>query len=122
MPPSCHILLIEDEPLVAVGIAMILEEAGATSIDMAATEREAIEMAHARRPDVIVSDVQLAQGGLGPAAVAAICERHGQVPTIYVTGNPDLCPSVLSRQERLAILSKPFRETELLRALARVQD
>ena len=55
----CHVLIIEDEALIALDIQDMLSTAGATTFSFAETEREAVDAARERRPDVIMSDVRL---------------------------------------------------------------
>jgi CheY-like chemotaxis protein len=62
----CHVLIIEDEPLVAMDLENVLIEAGATSFAFASTEAEAVEQACARLPRVMTSDVRLTSG-TGPS-------------------------------------------------------
>ena len=47
----CHVLIIEDEPLVALTIQDMLEDEGATSFDIAATQADAVAAALHHRPD-----------------------------------------------------------------------
>ena len=108
----CHVLIIEDDLLIALHLQTLLEENGATSVDIADTETKAIEAAAANPPAVITSDVSLASGS-GPAAVQAICEEHGVIPVIFVTGRPETCPPC-GPQARL--LEKPVDEVALARA------
>lgn len=105
----CHVLIIEDEPFIAMSIQAILEEEGATSFNFAVTEAEAISAALARRPKLITSDVKLVEG-TGPVAVARIHEQLGQLPVIFISATPAECqpcdpPGV--------VLSKPVRDVEL---------
>lgn len=86
----CHVLVIEDEWLLAEYISDIAGRAGGTSIDTAATEIEAVNAASARMPDIILSDVVLAEGN-GPHAVQTIFARFGEVPVIFITGTPADC-------------------------------
>lgn len=86
----CHVLVIEDEWLLAEYISDIAERAGGTSIDTASTEAGAIDAAAAHKPDIILSDVILAKG-TGPHAVQAIFARFGEVPVIFITGTPAEC-------------------------------
>ena len=67
----CHVLIIEDEALIALDLQDILAETGATSFAFAETEQDAIDSARLHRPDVITSDVMLREG-TGPRAVEAI--------------------------------------------------
>ncbi|WP_294393721.1 response regulator [uncultured Sphingomonas sp.] len=100
----CHALIIEDEPFIALGIQDLLEEQGVDTVDIAATEDEAVHSALSRQPDLITADVTLLDGN-GPAAVGKIRDELGEIPVIYITGTPDRIPS-LPRSS--AILIKPF--------------
>lgn len=105
----CHVLIIEDEPFIAISIQMMLEDEGATSFDIAVTEAEAIDFAMAHRPDLITSDVQLLEG-TGPHAVERICEQLGPVPVIFISGTPEECHPC---EPPGVILSKPVDERTL---------
>jgi CheY-like chemotaxis protein len=72
----CHVLIIEDEPLIALTIQDLLEDEGAASFEIAATEAQAVAAARDHRPNLITSDVKLIEGA-GSAAVAAIHKRLG---------------------------------------------
>lgn len=108
----CHVLIIEDEPFIAMNIQTMLEEAGATSFDFAVTEAEAVAAALAHPPGLITSDINLVEG-TGPAAVARIHARLGEMPVIFISATPAEChpcnpPGI--------ILGKPVRESELKHA------
>lgn len=107
----CHVLIIEDELLIALDIEDILTRQGATSFDRVDTEQAAIAAANLRRPDLMTVDVVL-KSGLGPAAVATIKRDHGEIPTIYITATPDGCTS----GEATQVLRKPINETAVARA------
>ena len=109
-----HVLIIEDEPLVALDLEEILERVGATSFDYADTEDLAIKCATKRRPDLIISDVKLVRG-TGPQAVARIHELVGLVPVVFVTGTPDECVDAPG-----LVLSKPFVKRDVLAAAERL--
>ena len=105
----CHVLIIEDEPFIAMNIQAILEDAGATSFAYAVTEAEAVAAALAHCPELITSDVKLVDG-TGPAAVARIHACLGAMPVIFISAKPADChpcnpPGI--------ILGKPVRESEL---------
>ncbi|MEO9228505.1 MAG: response regulator [Devosia sp.] len=86
----CHVLIIEDEPLVAMTIQDILASEGATSFEIVDTEEAAVSAAAAHAPSVITSDVKLLEG-TGPRAVAEIHRRLGPIPVIFITGTPEEC-------------------------------
>lgn len=111
----CHVLIIEDEPMIAIAIEMMVEDEGATSWDVAVTQDEAIAAALAHPPDIITSDVRLIKG-TGPLAIAEIAARLGQRPVIYITGNPEgctlhtPCSVVLTKPVSGPLFREAFRE------------
>ncbi len=70
----CHVLIIEDEAVVALHLEALLREHGATTFAFAGTEAEAVEAARDRRPALLTSDVNLREG-TGPRAVARALEQ-----------------------------------------------
>jgi two-component system, response regulator PdtaR len=110
MARMCHVLIIEDDWLIADHIAMLVETAGALSTELAATEDEAVSCALNRRPAVIVSDVTL-RAGLGPSAVARIIAEVGNVPVMFVTGEPR---AFRPASADIPVLHKPFEDRLLI--------
>jgi len=108
----CHVLIIEDEPLIALSIEAVLEDEGVNSIDIAATEDQAIRLARNRRPNLITSDVKLAKGN-GPAAVAQILRDLGPVPVIFITAAAEDCERC---SPPAIVLGKPFRPGQIAAA------
>lgn len=106
-----HVLIIEDELLIALDIEDILLRLGATSVERVDTEQAAVAAAQAHRPDLITADAIL-RVGFGPAAVDAIIERHGPIPTIFITATPEACrPGALAH-----VLRKPVNEAAVTHA------
>ncbi len=99
----CHVLIIEDDFLLALDLEGMLEAQGASSFSLAATEEEAVTAARSRRPDFISADGRLKQG-TGPGAVATIRRELGPIPAIFVTGTPAECPT----GELQTVIEKPF--------------
>jgi len=108
----CHVLVIEDDFLIADHIIQLIERAGGTSFDQAASQDEAIDAARLRPPSIIMSDVNLS-AGTGPAAVEAIFLEHGPTPVIFVTGTREACH--VSRPSMI-VLDKPINEQALIAA------
>ena len=108
----CHVLVIEDDFLIADHIIQLIERAGGTSFDQAASQDEAIDAARLRPPSIIMSDVNLS-AGTGPAAVEAIILEHGPTPVIFVTGTREACH--VSRPSMI-VLDKPIYEQALIAA------
>lgn len=112
----CHVLVIEDQWFIADHIVYIIAQAGATSIDLATTEGEAISAALARPPSLIMSDIQLAEG-TGSSAVQTIIEQLGPLPVIFVTATPDRCERCDLQTE---VIRKPIQEALLRSAFSRL--
>ncbi len=108
-----HILIIEDELLVSLDLQACFEEAGATSSAIASSEDDAVDLALQQRPDLIASDVRLAQGS-GPSAVRRILDYYGEIPVVYITGNPE---AVRLSQPDAWIIVKPYRRDQLKSAV-----
>ena len=111
-----RILVVEDEPLVALELATALEEAGCEVVGPAATLADALALAgaHAARLDAGVLDANL--HGHSSRPVAELLAGRG-VKVIYVTGYSSLPAGV---GEGVTLLSKPLRDGDLLAALDRV--
>lgn len=86
----CHVLIIEDEPLIALDLEDLLRREGATSFSFADSETDAVEFAIERTPALITSDVKLLEG-TGPSAVASILARLGPIPVLFITATPEAC-------------------------------
>lgn len=106
----CHVLIIEDDWLISDHIAQLVEAAGALSIDTADTEDEAVALATAHHPEIIISDVNLA-AGTGPAAVERIIAKFGQVPVMFVTGEPR---GFMPQSSEMRVLHKPVDDRTLI--------
>lgn len=106
-----HALVIEDELLIALDIEQQLRELGFATVDIAASELEAIDLARQHCPDLITADVELRQGN-GISAIREICSRYGQVPIIYITSRSDL----LDRVPDSIVIQKPFNPGRLRQA------
>jgi two-component system, response regulator PdtaR len=108
-----HALIIEDEVLVALHIEDCLRDHGYVTFDLAATQVQAIEAATARCPDLITSDVNLAQG-CSISAVQEIC-RDRLIPVVFITASDW---EVHKRAPGSLVVAKPFTSAALAKAFA----
>ena len=69
---ATEVLIIEDEPIIALDIEATMQELGHNVIGIARTHKEAIESVRTRRPGIVLADIQLADGSSGLAAVNEI--------------------------------------------------
>ena len=110
----CHVLIIEDEFLIAELLASMVEQNGADTTSIACSEAQAISSAREQQPGLIVSDVNLGRGGKGPDAVAQIRDELGNIPVIFVTATPREC---LPCDYATAILDKPIQPERFAAAI-----
>ena len=108
---AADVLIIEDEPIIAMDIEELVRGCGHNVIGVAATEAEAFEIAGRSRPGLILADINLGLGGDGAAAVARIVAQH-QVPVIFVTAYPE---RLLTGEtvEPAFVITKPFEPVTL---------
>lgn len=111
----CHVLVIEDEPLIAEYVGALAEMAGATSFVIADTTGSAVDAAEAHAPDLILSDVNLLRGDRGPDAVARIRSAMGAIPVIFITATATDC---VDCDYATAILEKPIQPERVMAAIA----
>ncbi len=109
-----RILVVEDDFLISMLLADMLEAMGHTVCAVARTQNEAVTAAERGKPDILIVDAGLHEGN-GVAAVDQI-ERHGFVPHIFVTGDQT---SVLALKPKAIVLEKPFTEAMLAAAIDR---
>ncbi|WP_043339147.1 PhyR family response regulator anti-anti-sigma factor [Belnapia moabensis] len=108
---TARVLIIEDEPIIALDIQELVERCGHSVVGIAATETEAVEIARAERPGLVLADINLGAGGDGASAVARIL-RDLTAPVIFVTAYPE---RLLTGEavEPAFVITKPFDPTTL---------
>jgi len=111
------ILVVEDETIIAMDIAMQLRELGYQPVGHAPTGEQAIELCGQLRPDLVLMDVQLAGAIDGITAAQAIRAQFG-TPFIFLsafTNNQNRVRAMAA--EPVGYLAKPFEDYELRDAL-----
>ena len=104
---ATSILIIEDEPLIAMDLQSIVEELGHKVVAIARTHREAVAKASDAQPGLILADTQRADGRSGLDAVNQILTTFS-VPVIFVTAYPERLLTG-ERPEPTFLINKPFR-------------
>jgi CheY-like chemotaxis protein/DNA-directed RNA polymerase specialized sigma24 family protein len=108
------VLIIEDEPVIALDLAHLLQQHGHEVIGVARTHREAVTIANARTPGLVIADIKLADDSSGLDAVQEIL-RSISLPVIFITAYPERLLTG-ERPEPTYLLSKPFHP-DAVRAL-----
>lgn len=107
------ILIVEDEFLIAKGLARKLEKLGYVVLDTVASGTEAIALVSQRLPDLILMDIVL-EGELDGIETAEKLQAIAPVPIVFVTAYAD--DETLGRLERAnsyGYILKPFKEREV---------
>ncbi|MFT4078350.1 response regulator [Rhodomicrobium lacus] len=100
------ILIIEDEPLTAAHLEEIVTGIGHNVTGTARTHSAALKLAKENQPDLILSDIQLADGSSGVEAVNEILGSL-ELPVIFITGHPELLLTG-AKPEPTFLIAKPF--------------
>ncbi|TAL78110.1 MAG: response regulator [Beijerinckiaceae bacterium] len=100
------VLIIEDEPLIAIDIQMLVEELGHRVVHVARTHHEAVAAAEKSTPGLILADIQLADGSSGLEAVNQILSSLS-VPVIFITAYPERFLTG-TPPEPAFLITKPF--------------
>ena len=111
---ASDILIIEDEPLIALDIEDTITSLGHRSVGIARTHKEAVKLAREKRPQLVLSDIQLADGSSGIDAVNDILSSF-DVPVIFITAFPERLLTG-ERPEPAFLITKPF-SPEMVKAL-----
>jgi two-component system, response regulator PdtaR len=112
-----RVLIAEDETLIRLDLRQVLESAGFEVCAEARDGEEAVELAREEQPDLAVLDVKMPRVDGIEAARRILDERP--IPIVMVTayGEQELVARAVEAGV-FGYLVKPFRETDLLPAIA----
>ena len=108
------VLILEDEPLVAMFVESCLQDAGATIVKIAASISAARSVLN-ESFDAAVIDLHLADGDA--SALIGVLSGRG-IPVVVTTGD------TIDREmltQTVAVLQKPYPEADLIKVLAMVR-
>lgn len=114
---SGRVMIIEDEAIISMDIAAIVQEMGHDVTGIAATRTEAVELAARERPDLILADIQLADRSSGIDAVNDILQMMKDVPVIFITAFPERLLTG-ERPEPAFMITKPYAEEQVRSAVS----
>jgi DNA-binding response OmpR family regulator len=107
---ALRVLVVEDDAMIGLLLAEMLEEMGYDVCAVTATEEDAVAEAARCKPGLMIVDEQLSEG-TGLSAVERIL-RHGPVPCVFISGAP-----YHTARPGSNVLQKPFLEEDLVRAI-----
>jgi CheY-like chemotaxis protein len=111
---ATDVLIIEDEPLIAMDLESLVQDLGHRVTAIARTRNEAVAAVRAARPGLVLADIQLADGSSGLDAINEILLGF-DVPVIFITAYPERLLTG-ERPEPTFLITKPF-ETNTVRAI-----
>jgi two-component system LytT family response regulator len=115
-----NVLIVDDEPLARAGMRMLLDEESAiASVAEARNGAEAVELVRARRPDLLLLDVQMPEmDGFG---VLKALGAEQMPPVIFVTAHDKYAIQAFE-VNAIDYLLKPVTRERFQQALARVRE
>ncbi len=111
------VMVIEDEMIIAMDLKGIVQAMGHDVTGVARTHKQAIDLAGQQRPDLILADIQLADGSSGVEAVNELLRDMGDIPVIFITAFPERLLTG-DRHEPAFLISKPYNEEQVRSAVS----
>lgn len=110
------VLIIEDEPLIAMQLEDLVAGLGHTVSGTAATRTQARAAVAEAMPGLVLADIQLADGSSGLDAVDDILSLAA-MPVIFITAYPERLLTG-DRPEPTYLVTKPFQEAAVRAAIS----
>jgi DNA-directed RNA polymerase specialized sigma24 family protein len=111
---ATDIMIIEDEPLIAMDIEDMVTGLGHRVTGIARTHAEAVDLYHRTSPRMVLADIQLADGSSGIDAVNEIL-KNSAIPVIFITAFPERLLTG-EKPEPAFLVTKPFNP-DMVKAL-----
>ncbi|REE01069.1 LytR/AlgR family response regulator transcription factor [Marinoscillum furvescens] len=111
------ILIVEDDPLIADSLEVIVEDANYRCCGKAESITEALNLISDTQPDLLLLDINL-EGKNEGIELAEIVRKREKIPLVFITAYSDeKTVDRASKTNPLGYLIKPFREAEVRVAL-----
>jgi len=105
---ATDVLIIEDEPVIALDLQRLAQDLGHRIIGVGATHAEAVSLVENQTPGLVLADVRLADGSSGIEAVGEILKSY-DVPVVFITAYPERLLTG-DRPEPAFLITKPFND------------
>jgi DNA-binding response OmpR family regulator len=119
MTEPLRVLVVEDEALLLLQLAMTIEEEGHDVIGTAMTSGEAITLAGHLDPDIAFIDLQLLDGPTGLDVARSLRASHRTV-VIFITANANRIPT--DYEGAAGVVLKPFSQAGITEAIRFVEQ
>lgn len=108
------ILIIEDDPIIAEDLRMILQNEGYQIAGIANNATTANDMLYSRQADIVLLDISL-EGHISGIEIAKIINQKYQIPFIYITSfTDDYTLELVNGTLPSGFISKPFKKRDIL--------
>jgi len=114
--PAPRVLIAEDEALIRLDLAEMLEEEGYDVVGLAEDGEKAIALAEELRPDLVILDIKMPRLDGLAAAERVAAQRIAPVVILTAFSQKDLVERARDAGA-MAYLVKPFSKTDLLPAI-----
>lgn len=114
-----RILIVEDEPLIALMAGEALAEIGHEVVGPCASMGEALEAAESRTPDLLLTDINLVGPGSGTELARLLSERLG-IPCLFMSAQPQAARS--NADVAIGVLHKPYSSGSLQQSVRAACD
>ena len=115
MSEALRVVVVEDEALIRMDVVATLEEAGFEIVGEGADGEEAISLAKAHEPDLVVMDIKMPKLD-GISAAEKIAEL--KIPVVLLTAfSQTELVSRAAEAGAMAYVTKPFKPADLLPAI-----
>jgi CheY-like chemotaxis protein len=115
---ATEILIIEDEPIIALDIEALVRELGHGVTGIARTHKEALASVRVQPPGLVLADIHLADGSSGLAAVNEILSSIS-LPVIFITAYPERLLTG-EKPEPAFLITKPFKADTVRATISQV--
>jgi len=111
------VMIIEDEAIISTDLEAIVSEMGHRVTGIARTKTAAIELYAEEKPNLILSDIQLADHSSGIDAVNEMLAETTDIPVIFITAFPE---RLLTGEgpEPAFLIAKPYLEEQVRSAVS----
>ena len=114
---SGHVLIIEDEAIIAMDLEATVQGLGHTVTGIARTHEGALKLGRQNPPDLILADIQLADKSSGIDAVNDLLGELGARPVIFITAFPERLLTG-DKPEPAFLITKPYSEDQVRAAVS----
>lgn len=117
-----NILIVEDEPVVALDLSATVQHEGCSVCGVAASGEEAVELAAELDPDVVFIDYKL-EGELNGLEAASRIKASQRACIVFVTAQQDQATRrAILESEPFALIPKPFCDRAITDVLDKVRS